>query len=115
MLLGDQEVGSSRPQAGDGVVRLPRRRLSITSPAALRGRGPAAEAGLLLQRLAVNVRVCESACVCVVSLTGNLSASTSVRVLWDEHGEKMNLLLPRKKKIKKPDQLTLFSIEYLTV
>ena len=64
VLLGDQEVGSSRPQAGDGVVWFPRRRLSITSPAAVRGRNSAAEAGLHVQRLAV-MCVCLCVCVCV--------------------------------------------------
>nr|XP_046230567.1 4-hydroxy-2-oxoglutarate aldolase, mitochondrial isoform X2 [Scatophagus argus] len=51
--VGDQEAGSSRPKAGDGVVWVPRRRLSITSSATHGGRDSAAETGLLLQRLAV--------------------------------------------------------------
>ncbi|KAM8772612.1 4-hydroxy-2-oxoglutarate aldolase, mitochondrial isoform 2-T2 [Acanthopagrus schlegelii] len=51
--VGDQEVGSPRPQAGDGVVWFPRRRLSLASPAADGGGDAAAEAGLHLHRLAV--------------------------------------------------------------
>ena len=53
VLLGDQEVGSPRPQAGHGVVWFPRRRLSLASPAADGGGDAAAEAGLHLHRLAV--------------------------------------------------------------
>lgn len=54
VLLGDQEVGSARPQAGDGMVRFPRRRLSIASPTADGGGDGAAEEGLHLQRLDVS-------------------------------------------------------------
>lgn len=65
VLLGDQEVGSPRPQTGDGVVWLPWRRLSITSSATNRGRDSAAEEGLLLQWLAVRwPEVCVRVCVC---------------------------------------------------
>lgn len=52
-LPGDQKVGSSRPQAGHGVVWFPRGRLQISSSAAHGGGDSAAEAGLLLQRVAV--------------------------------------------------------------
>ena len=62
VLLGDQEVGSPRPQAGDGVVWFPRRRLSVASPAADGGGDAAAEAGLHLQRLAVRWPGPERAC-----------------------------------------------------
>ncbi|KAF6739429.1 4-hydroxy-2-oxoglutarate aldolase, mitochondrial [Oryzias melastigma] len=51
--VGNQEAGSPRPQAGHGVVRFPRRRLQVSSTAAHGGGDSAAEAGLLLQRVAV--------------------------------------------------------------
>lgn len=63
MLLGDQKIGSSCPEAGDGVVWLPRRRLPVSSTAAHRSRDSAAEAGLLHQWMAVTGRWAEPVCM----------------------------------------------------
>ncbi|KAM4750286.1 4-hydroxy-2-oxoglutarate aldolase, mitochondrial isoform 2-T3 [Anableps anableps] len=67
--VGDQEIGSSCPQAGDGVVWLPRRRLPFSFTAAHRGRDSAAETGLLHQWMAVKGGADSKNYMCQGSLT----------------------------------------------